>query len=417
MNTEQAFAKMIKDANQKSASMLIERCEKTQENPYGIRPVEYIAPDELVVVGLPGTVSTKENLHACNGILKNITNFIQNHPKLQGIKVRPVMAVCEFGKYFDEDTAKHLMLLEQNDPKKAAELLQSLPLATQQELMMPGYVKDIYNAVLEARLSANNGTVRLPQAQALRNIRKTIFVPYCWGGYTVLKLETLMQKEMSQLNYDQASIDHITSQMLSVAFSPSCPIGINKSRMVSFSSASDINTKHNNYAKEYLNMQPCSCPDFGYLWWDSKEGNIFYCAQFNKNGVEGNPRQSIAIKIDSWEDLMKPLPEEEKKNSLSEHDFIGFTPHNMMSNAAKKIQYFAQNVLVNGIRHAAKLPQTGYKDLPNTRRLAANTPKDHWDLFQAYRLGLALKINIQKYGKEKILKDSYAANVQFVKFD
>ena len=415
MDMNQIYNVMIEYAQGKSSAMLIERCEKSEEHPYGIKLAAPISTDEIAVVALPGTVSRKENLKACNGILKRLTNFIENNQKLKGIKVRPVIAVCDFGDYFDKEHAKKLMLLEQNNPKKALELIKALPMAERQEYLTPNYVKDIYKLVLQDRLVSDKSRIRMPQAQALRNIRRTIFVPYCWGGYTALKLEHYMQDEMLALHYSKEEREYIQSQMLIVAQSPSCPIGISKSRMVSFSSASDLLTKHNNYAKEYLNMNPFGCPDFGSLWLDSKDGNIFYCTQFNKIGVEGNPKQYRLIKIDDWDDLMKSS--ENKKKSLGEHDFLGFEPTDEMSKAAKKIQHFSNNIIINGIKHAANLPKQGYRNLPNTRRLAANTPKDHWDLFQAYRMGLALKLNIKDYGKDNIMKNSYAANVQYVSLD
>lgn len=415
MNVEEYFNQTIEKANGKSSAFLIERCEKTDEHPYGIRPADPIKPDEIAVIALPGTVSRKQNLKACNGILKRLTNFVHDNPQLQGIKVRPVMAVCDFGKYFDKDQAKHIMLLLQNDPDKAYRLLGRLSPKEQDEITYPNYVKDIYNLTIKNRISAPNSDIRLPHAQALRNISKSIFVPYCWGAHTFLKLEQYMQYKLHTLSYNEQEKRSIQSQLLSVCYSPSCPIGISQSRMVSFASASDLLTKHNNYAKEYLNMNQFGCPDFGYLWLDSKEGNIFYCAQFNKIGVEGNPIQYRFVKIDSWDDLMKPENNETK--SLGEHDFIGFEPLEDMSKAAQKIQHFANNVIVNGIKHAYKQPKEGYNELPNTRRLAANTPKDHWDLFQAYRMGVALQLRIKDFGKENIMQKSFAANVSYVTFD
>lgn len=415
MNPEISFENAIKNANGKSSAILIERCEKSAEHPYGIKVVENVLPDEILVVGLPGTVSRKQNLKACNGIIKRITNFVNNEPRLKNIKVRPVMAVCDFGDYFYKETAKEIMLLEQNNRDEAYRKLGRMSGKEQEEMTMPTYVKDIYNLVLKNRLSDASGTIRLPEAKALRNISRTIFVPYCWGSYTALKLEQYMQHKMEVLQYKPAEREHIQSQMVALNYSPSCPIGISKSRFISISSATDLTTKHNNYAKEYLNMYMHGCPDFGYLWWDSKKGNIFYCTQFNKNGVEGNEVQYKLVKINSWEDLMRR--EDDKTPRLGEHDFIGFEPTDLMSNAAKKLQYYANNILVNSIKHAAKQGNKGYKELPNTRMLAAKTPKDHWDLFQAYRLGLVLDLRIKDFGKENIMKYSQAANIGFVSMD
>ena len=116
------------------------------------------------------------------------------------------------------------------------------------------------------------------------------------------------------------------------------------------------------------------------------------------------------------EDRLKYILNEEKRK-LSEHDFLGFEATDDMSKAAKKIQHFANNIIINGIRRAANQPTEGYHKLPNTRILAANTPKDHWDLFQAYRMGIALKLHIKEFGKENIMKRSFAANIQYVTLD
>lgn len=415
MNPEISLSNAIEKANGQSSAILIERCEKSAEHPYGIKVVENILPNEILVVGLPGTVSRKESLKACNGIIKRITDFVNNEPRLKNIKVRPVMAVCDFGNYFYKETAKNIMLLEQNNRDEAYRRLGRMSCKEQEEMTMPNYVKDIYNLVLKNRLSDGSGNIRLSEVQALRNISRTIFVPYCWGGYTALKLEQYMQHKMEVLHYNPTERTHIQSQMVALNYSPSCPIGVSRSRFISISSASDLTTKHNNYAKEYLNMYVHGCPDFGYLWWDSKKGNIFYCAQFNKYGVEGNEIQYKLVKINSWDDLFHKKDDETP--SLGEHDFIGFEPMELMSNAAKKLQYYANNILVNSIKHAAKQGNKGYKELPNTRMLAAKTPKDHWDLFQAYRLGLLLDIRIKDFGKENIMKYSPAANMGFVSMD
>ena len=419
MNIEQALDEKIMQADGGSVAVMAERCEKSAEHPDGIKKAEKINSDEMVVVGVLGTVSRSYAPKATNGFLKMMAQFVENEPKLKGVKVRLVAAVCDFGKYFDKDTAEELMLLEQNNSLKAQTLLSSLSKKEQQEMTIPGYVKDIYDFVLDGRFRDQEHNIRLSLPKALKKTRKTMFLAYCWGGYTILKLEKMMQNQMKNLNYTAEEQKLILSQMLSVAYSPSCPIGINQSRMVSFSSASDTKTKHNNYAKDFLqiNMNPpfSGVPDFGYMWLDSKAGNIFYCAQYNKYGVEGNKLIIVAREIDDVEDLLKA--EDKKDRGITEHEFLGFVAHPSMSKAACRIQKFANQIIVNGILHAVKQPECGYDMLPNTRRLAANSLKDHWDLFKAYRWGEEVKLCVKKYGKEKVLRDSYANRVKFVSLD
>ncbi|MDO4184826.1 MAG: hypothetical protein Q4D11_06330 [Rhodospirillales bacterium] len=85
-----------------------------------------------------------------------------------------------------------------------------------------------------------------------------------------------------------------------------------------------------------------------------------------------------------------------------------------MSKSAKQIQHFANNILINAIKHSAKLPPKGYSQLPSTRQLACNNPKEHLQLAKAFYKACAIRDFMNKLGKQQILKTSALANMQYV---
>ena len=409
MNIEQCIINANKRVCNLSSTVIAERCEKCAEHPYGIKEAASIDPDEAIILALSGIPEKHERTKIYNGFLKRIDNFI----KSLNFNTRTVIALTDDGHYYDDIAARSIMVEQIKNPKKAEEILSQYPLTTQKELLMPQYVKDIVEQVIMPRISADGGKIRLPLAQALRRVRKVNIIGFCHGGHTALKIEELMQKKMAELGYKASERRAIQKQLMILAYSPDCPLNISKSRFIAISSASDLTINHLNAVKEFAHID-FNVLDFGCLYQTNHDNDTFYCAKYNKNGVEGNPLVWTKIEVNGIDDLLKPRP---KNDSISEHDFLGYEERPNMSKAAKRLQQIGKNILENSIKNSLSQEDTGFKPLPKTFKLASNKLKDYYQMFKAYRMGITFKVIIRKYGKENIMKRSWVSDIKTVSLD
>lgn len=411
MNIEQSIINANKRVKNLSSTVIAERCEKCDEHPYGIREATAIDPDEVITLVLLGIPKKHDRTKTYNGFLKRIDNFT----KPLNLNTRNVIALTDDGHYYNDDAARAIMAEQIRNPQKANALLSKYPLTTQKELLMPQYVKDIFDQVVLPRISENNGKIRLPLAKALRRIRKMNIVGFCHGGHTALKLEELMQQKMTELGYSEEERKQIQKQLMILAYSPDCPLDISQSRYITIASASDFTINHMNAVKEYINYGIGLVLDFG-LSYQSHQGNdTFYCTKYNKNGVEGNPLQWTKVTPDSATELF--TRKHTKDDPITEHDFLGYEERPAMSKAAKKLQKIGGNILESAIKNSLEQEDSGFKPLPKTFKLASRGIKDYYRMFQAYRIGIALEVVMKKRGKEKILRESWLSNIQTVTLD
>lgn len=350
MKVEDFYEKKKQEAT-KSFAFLIEKCEHSQNNPYGIKLCEDVLLDKPVVVLLPGTVSERENLKACNGLLKKIDSFVFEQCHFARGQVRVCAAVCHLGSFCNPNLCRELDYNFYNDPQTYHEMRASF---SQQKFLAhahPDYVNDIYRLVLKNCLY-ENGTL-LPFKVAIRRLRKVIFVAYCHGAFTAMCLHDLMKVDTWGDMYTESQRKKMLKSIAVLAYSPDCQLGKSCFNFISLASASDLNTKHGLGFVEYVH-QNFLVMDFGLCYLPEKCGNIFYCAKYSKNGVEGNPLNLRAVSGEDFFSNLAKREENAEKDVITEHMFLGFTPYKNMSKAALKLQKIGNIILKNAIKNALK---------------------------------------------------------------
>lgn len=133
----------------------------------------------------------------------------------------------------------------------------------------PQYVEQIFKSVFLPRISCDGK--RLDFETACKNIRNITVVAHCHGGYTFLKIEELMQQALKDLGYSAYERLEIQKQLLCIAHAPYCPLGVSKSTMISFISASDYNMHSYNQFEQMLR----NLPKIPLSWFAGQHGNVF----------------------------------------------------------------------------------------------------------------------------------------------
>ncbi len=123
----------------------------------------------------------------------------------------------------------------------------------------PKYIDVLYHKVIEPRVTVMNGKGKLSVEEACRRMRMMTIVAHCHGGFVALELEKKLKSEMIKIGYTTEEQKMILSQMLTVAHSPACALGVAKSQMISFVTAADTKwpksadrTIANNFLNNYL---------------------------------------------------------------------------------------------------------------------------------------------------------------------
>lgn len=407
MNIKEHLEQLKQQRNEISFALLAERVPTSEDSPYRINKAAPIKPDEPLVLVLGGTgTEGMDNIRGYNGYLKQTDEFIKSCPELKDKGVRVCVAVCNMGEYHDDDIARHAKLFQYADTKVYNEMIGDRDGEYREELLNPAYIQDIFNEAVLPRISANDGKVRLPVAQALRNVRKLNMVTHCHGSYVAFCLEEMMQDKMQKLGYTPKEMQQIQSEMMVLNYAQDCPWWAAKSRFIKFESAADDHSKYQSPYKEWLQM---TRKRFSL----SYTGNSFMCGQIDKAGIEGNPpRVYIARKINgdylaeiskahqkAKEDDYKE-PEEEK--TINEHDFIGFKPKINMSKAALKLQKFFRNVLKNSVINSVSQPKEGFAPLPPTFALATENKKDFLELIKGRLTKIKLEHQFMFRNRQKL---------------
>lgn len=404
-------------AQNNSFAILAERAAKTKDCPYGFKQAAECRPDETVVLALPGT-NSNDRFRECNGFLKRFDNFIHQTPEFAAefTDVRCLTAVISLGRYFNKDKALELLKARRTSEKEYAKKLQALPLAEQREFAEPAFINDIYEALVAPRISSQNGTIRRPLAQALRNIRKLNIVTYCFGSYTALKLEEQTLRHMQKLGYSEKEQAQILSQLLVLNYSADIPLGLSQAKSVNIASLSDLGLDHGNYVKElvHFGLTVAAIPP---LYLPTKHGGTFYCPAYNKKKIKkrNEPLVVESFDADTW---FKNLHTGAKgEQPIREHDFLGFEERPEMSTGARTLQNYGKNILQAGVQNAVNQPQEGYKPLPSTKRLAARTLRQKLELIKFWHGGHIVQRAINKTNKDYLMQNSFAANIRTITID
>ena len=402
MNIEKYTELCRQERQGKSFAFLAERCPTSDEAPYRIRPAENPAADETCVLVLPGGGSNRADIRGCNGILKKVHDFVAKNFQ-NADQIRVCVAVCEFGENHSAKTARRELYYEGFSSSLAEELRQSLPQPDRKETFDPAYIRDIFNIAVLPRISSDDGNRRLPQNQALQNIRRLNIVAHCHGGYVAMQMEKLMTEKMEMLGYSADEQKKLKSQLLVLSYNPDCPKGLSKLYFVGIESSKDRHNEYYNYFREWLLMAP---KDFGICYLPKKWGRTFLCAQVDKAGVEHNPpRELTEIDPDEWFKNRGRNPQTGERE-LGEHDFMAFEPAANMSRGAKKLQRFANNILKNAVKNS--LAQKGEKfiPLPKIQSLVSLSPRDKCEFARAAIIGFRLEQQLLRTDLQKI--DNYA---------
>ncbi len=376
-----------------SAACLAERGEISATSPYGFDIAKPISCDEPVVICLTGEGSPGKNYKNYNGYLKRVDEYIQEISESLARPVRSVVAIIDYGKYHNPQSARTLDALRHQSARKYQKELQSLPCISRQEYAEPQYIADIFNAVFIDRIATNNGTQKLSAKHAACNIRKVQIITHCHGAYVALKLEEFLTKKMAELGYAKHEQEKILKQLLVLSYAPDCILGTSKAETVSFSSAMDYNSTHGGQLKDYLQQY-----DFGVAFFPNKMGNVFYCTQIDKRGIEGNPPPVlVSVDPDEWfKDFHKDKDTSDDTSHLGEHEFPGFRKYDNMSKGALQMMTYMRRIFKNALIHACKQKEEDFTPLPSISALAAENSSQHKVFLRAkywgYRLWADMKI-------------------------
>lgn len=383
----------------KSFAFLAERCETSAEAPFRMRVAEKVSLQETLVLVLTGTGGT---LRGYNGMLKKADNFVKKSFPSVGTKARVCVAVCDFGMRHADKLARKALYFEKYWPQHFEELKNGVSEENRPETFDPAYIHDIFETVVLPRLSGDDGKTRLPQSEALRNIRRLNIVAHCHSGYTVMMLEKLMNAKMTELGYAQQEQKQLKSQLLALCYNPDCPRGYSDLYMVSVESSQNRHNEYNNYVKELLLMSP---RDFGVCYLTKKWGRTLMCAQVDKAGIEGNPAR-VLRRVDDDDDWFENIAKKKVLPKIGEHDFMGFEPVSNMSRGALRLQGFANNILKNAIDNSLRQGGETFIPLPKIQDLAADTFKQKCAFAKAAIQGFRLEQKVLHMDRSKI--DAYA---------
>lgn len=408
MDLETYINKLGRQRQGNSFAFLAERCKTSADAPYRIRPAERISAEENCVLVLAGTGGTGINIRGYNSVLKKVDGFIKSHADFVSEKVRTCVAVCDFGKFHADKTAREALYYESVAPERLPQLKYNLPEHFWAETFNPEYIKDIFNTAVLPRIAGDEGRVRLNQTEAKQNIRRLNIVAHCHGGYVAMKLEQLMNAKMTELGYAPEEQKELKSQFFVLCYNPDCPKNDSELRFLSIESAKDGHNQYNHYLKEWLLM---SHKDFGVCYLPKKWGRTLMCAQVDRAGIEGN--QDKEIQLISAEEWFAGLRNTEQKKTLGEHDFMGFIPKDNMSRGAMKLQSFANNILKNAVRNSLQQGKEAWVPLPNIQNLAADNLQQKFEFAKAVINGFKLELEMERTNKNKI--DEFACYRKSIK--
>lgn len=241
-----------------------ERVPKSPEHPDSWRDAWSIPPDEtcVFVLGGNGAVRPKQ----ANGYLSPIDSFLQSQ-HVPGVKL--------YAEYHDFGDQKRDPVHAFNDATARIAFMKQHGRRVKQEVkptfddLNPQYVEQIFKSVFLPRISQDGK--RLDFETACKNIRNITVVAHCHGGFTFLKIEELMQQALKDLGYSNFERLEIQKQLLCIAHAPYCPLGISKSTMISFISASDYNMHSYNQFEQMLR----NLPKIPLSWFAGQHGNVF----------------------------------------------------------------------------------------------------------------------------------------------
>ena len=359
-----------------------QRVEKSVNNPRGFKHVGIIIPDKpaILFMGGTGTELHKGADESANGYLSKMEAYIKNRGieevlEKQGkdpdIKksVGFYSIIYDFGRRIngddicDADTARgklyidHKQIWSKNEYKIVGDKVYykgQIEKGISADTLKPHYIEELFNMAFRSRICGEDGK-RLSFEDACKRVRNITVCAHCHGAYTFLKIEEKMQQMMKQLGYSNEERAQIQSQLLCIAFSPDTPLGISKSKMISFISSFDnkLNGGYyynfNNF-KEAVRILHASKEKIEPSYFPEKQGEFFLIDKIY------NSCNSLI-----WD----------KEHNLLNND------REPMTNAGKVLFNFAANAIAGGIK--SSLEET---PLPSVEQLVCGENENNKVLFQ-----------------------------------
>ena len=256
----------------RGGAIIGQRVEKSEQYPLGWKKDIKINNQKPSVLCLGGDGALDDQ--SANGYARAVEDLLKN----KGLKDQADIYAASYdfgyneGEYLlgsNSGRSRSQMFLEHKHLKEIKGYLQ--PTAEDKN---PKYVSDLFEKFLLPRISKNDGKERLSAEEASRNIRNLQIIAHCHGAYTALKMEEMMQKKMADLGYSKEERKAIQKQLLVVAQSPYCPLGVSKSTFISFCSAKDSELNHHNHFNDTI-WEINQEQNIRLSYFDEKKGNLF----------------------------------------------------------------------------------------------------------------------------------------------
>ena len=218
----------------KTRGGIIQRVAKTDKNPHGIRRVKNISVTKPSVVIFGGETT---NIKIANWYASLFERLIKFY-KINGVRI--------YSAFYD------FVSTNRNTERANAFITARHKLSGQPyQPVDTQYINDLYNIVIHPHIVDRNGN-KLPDADALQNIRRFIFFDHCHGATPVREFQNMMVSDMRSLGYTPHATHQIMKNLLVIQHAPIAPLEKSLFNTVSFMSANDTRMDFHNQFTEYV---------------------------------------------------------------------------------------------------------------------------------------------------------------------
>lgn len=306
---------------------IVQRINKTPENPFGTITVNFIPVSKpaLVIFGGSGTKIEKN----ANNYATRLENLLKEN-KIENVNIYSI-----FYKFNSRDSYFDEVNLFRKAGRKIA-------LSTRDEFDLknmnknepePDFIKKLYKDLIKPRVT-NKNNEKLEINLVLKNIGKLKIFLHCYGASVMRFLEEFMSKEMITIGYKNKEIKEIQKNLLVIAHAPSAPLEKSAFTVLSFVSAEDNVLNHHNLFNKYISHNSI---DLSPSFFPEPRGNIFIV----RKSKIGNENEHFTSGITNFED-------------------------SILTDDGKVIFAAERNAIVNGVKHSI---QGGL--LPSIRNLVS----------------------------------------------
>ena len=372
--------KELADSLKQSHVSIGQRIESSKENPFGFKYVKTIPPDEVAVLFLGGTGTEvkKGGDKSANGYLSTLEKYLKGHgleeilqqqgksPEIRkSIGLYSIIynfgkdiagrAICQTSSARENLYVNHKQILSFHKDEINKDIIRF-----NEEARNPHYIEELFNMAFLSRICDKNGK-RLSLDEACKRTRNLTVCAHCHGAYTFLKIEERMQQMMRSLGYSREESDKIQSQLLCVALAPDAPLGVSKSKMISFASASDMEIRDSYYQKNNFKRIVGLILDLKEA--DKQRG-------IRTEGIRTSYFPGKRGEFFLTERIYKPGDDEESLRA--EHNFLSNKDQELLTNGGKTLFNLAANILLSGIESSLRKTP-----LPSVEELACGHDEEN----------------------------------------